>query len=246
MSAAIDASVELMEAISHLRLPVRADRRLQDLLDTNNNGALTDDERDELAELVEWSESISLLRARALRLFGEQTTEQIVHVGACRTGASIKSVAVAEVATGADEFQSFLQHIEVPKAKSSPPWFQDRRVLIGGGAAAVLVMLAVIFLLPPHGTLRVEILDPSVEMRLKGTPLTFQGDDLKAVSLQTGEKKLLVTRGDLCFETESFVFRKGKETRIKVELTDDKIVVKSDGKVIAELKHTPRHAVWHE
>jgi hypothetical protein len=74
MSATIDAPVELMEAIAHLRLPTRADRQLQDLMDANNNGALTDSERDELAELVEWSESISLLRARALHLLGEQPT----------------------------------------------------------------------------------------------------------------------------------------------------------------------------
>ena len=130
-----------MEAISQLRLPVRAVRRLQDLMDANKNGALTDDEHDELAELVEWSESISLLRARALRLLGEQATDVIIDLQARRTGASLNSVAVAEVATGADEFQNFLQHIEVPKAKS-PPWFQGRRVLFGGGAAAVLVMLA--------------------------------------------------------------------------------------------------------
>ena len=72
MSATLDAPVDLMKAIAHLRLPARANRQLQDLMDANNNGTLSDSERDVLAELVEWSESISLLRARALHLLGEQ------------------------------------------------------------------------------------------------------------------------------------------------------------------------------
>ena len=41
-------------------------------MDANNNGTLTVAEREQLASLVEWSESLSLLRARALRLLGEQ------------------------------------------------------------------------------------------------------------------------------------------------------------------------------
>lgn len=72
MSATIDAPVDLMKAIARLRLPPQADRHLQDLMDANNNGALTELQREALAELVEWSESISLLRARALHVLGEQ------------------------------------------------------------------------------------------------------------------------------------------------------------------------------
>ncbi|MDB5387917.1 MAG: hypothetical protein JWM11_3563 [Planctomycetaceae bacterium] len=72
MSAMIDAPVDLLEAIAHLRLPPHADRQLQDLMDANTNGVLTDSERDDLAALVEWSESVSLLRAQALHLLGEQ------------------------------------------------------------------------------------------------------------------------------------------------------------------------------
>ncbi|MFO1045092.1 MAG: SUMF1/EgtB/PvdO family nonheme iron enzyme [Planctomycetaceae bacterium] len=213
----------------------------------------------------------------------QTATDLLVDLQACRSGASIKAVTVAEVATGPDEFQNFLQHIEAPtegprggrsnpsmtgtktvarslasvttadetmssapvsetqrfrrpkiqKAKS-PPWFQDRRVQIGGAAAAVLVLLAVFLFQTPSGTLRVEILDPEVEMTVKGTNLKFHGSDLDPVSLKVGEKKLLVTRGDLTFPTESFEIKKGKETRIKVELVGDKLVVNSGGKMIGE------------
>ncbi len=214
----------------------------------------------------------------------QTAAELLVDLQACRTGTSIKAVTVAEVATGPDEFQNFLHHLESPtegprgnrtnpsvtgtktlsrpqvsvtsadetmsplpisetqrfqrpkiqKAKS-PPWFQDRRLQIAGGAAAVLVLLAAVFLFQtPNGTLRVEILDPDVEMTVKGTALKFHGTDLDPVSLKVGEKKLIVTRGDLTFPTESFEIKKGKETRVKVELIGEKLVVNSGGKVIAE------------
>jgi serine/threonine protein kinase/formylglycine-generating enzyme required for sulfatase activity len=214
----------------------------------------------------------------------QTATELIADLQSCRTGASIKAVTVAEVATGPDEFQNFLQHIDSPtegprgsrsnpsmtstktvarpqasmtsadetmspapasdtqrlrrpkvrKAKA-PPWFQDRRVQIGAAAAAVLVLLAAVFLFQtPNGTLRVEILDPDVEMTVKGTDLKFHGADLDPVSLKVGEKKLIVTRGDLTFPTESFEIKKGKETRVKVELIGDNLVVNGGGKVIAD------------
>ena len=121
------------------------------------------------------------------------------------------------------------------KSSASPPWWQDRRIQIVGGAAAMLLLLAVIFLFStPNGTLRVEILDPEVEMKVKGTELTFEGSNLDPVSLKAGEKKLQVTRGDLSFETEAFTLKKGTETRVKVELLGDNLVVNGGGKVIAE------------
>lgn len=54
-----------------MSLPKRADRRLQELMDRNNEGLLTPAEREELESLVEWSESVSLLRAEALHLLGK-------------------------------------------------------------------------------------------------------------------------------------------------------------------------------
>ena len=72
MSATIEAPVVLVESVALLRLPPIEDARLQELMDANNNGTLTVAEREQLASLVEWSESLSLLRARALRLLGEQ------------------------------------------------------------------------------------------------------------------------------------------------------------------------------
>ncbi len=68
MSSVIEAPIGMVEAVADLQLPPRADRRLQELMDRNNNGALTPEERDELESWVELSETIALVRAQALRV----------------------------------------------------------------------------------------------------------------------------------------------------------------------------------
>ena len=70
MSAVISAPVQMVEAVAALRLPAVSDRRLQSLMDRNNDGLLTADERDELQSLAELSETISLVRADALEVLG--------------------------------------------------------------------------------------------------------------------------------------------------------------------------------
>lgn len=74
MSTTVPAPLDLVEDVAALRLTPRSDRRLQILMDRNNDGALTPEERAELEELVEWSEALSLLRARALRVLGRSPT----------------------------------------------------------------------------------------------------------------------------------------------------------------------------
>lgn len=72
MNAVIQAPLDLMEAVASLRLPGKADEKLQELMARNNEGLLTLKEKEELEALVEWSENISLLRARALKLLGKK------------------------------------------------------------------------------------------------------------------------------------------------------------------------------
>ena len=216
----------------------------------------------------------------------QTATELIADLEACRTGATVKALVVAEVGTEADEFQDFLRQMESPtlgprgsqsspsmtgtktQARSrssitsmdetmergsvsdtqaprgrvrkgdkpqSPPWYQDLRVQIGGGVAAVLLLLAAIFLFgTPNGTLRVEILDPEVEVTVQGTTVTLKGADTQPVTLKAGEKKLLVTRGDLSFETDLFALKKGTETKVKVELLEEKLLATSGGRILGE------------
>jgi hypothetical protein len=70
MSAMIEAPRELLEELLELHFPPNVDARLQDLMDRNNEGQLSDEEKEDLAMFVELSEKMSLLRARAFRLLG--------------------------------------------------------------------------------------------------------------------------------------------------------------------------------
>jgi len=62
----------MVEAVASLRFPAVSDKRLQALMDRNNDGALTAEERDELESLAALSETISLVRADALAVLGRK------------------------------------------------------------------------------------------------------------------------------------------------------------------------------
>jgi hypothetical protein len=66
----VSAPTEWVESVSELRFPPRTNRRLQELMDRNTEGNLSEEDRDELASLVELSESLSLVRSQALILLG--------------------------------------------------------------------------------------------------------------------------------------------------------------------------------
>ena len=68
----IPAPPEWVESVGRLQFPARTERRMQSLMDRNNEGQLSENEREELESLVEMSESLSLIRAEALRLLGRQ------------------------------------------------------------------------------------------------------------------------------------------------------------------------------
>ena len=72
MGATVAAPLEWVEFVSGLRLPPRADERLQRLMDENTEGRLTEIEHEELEVLVELSEQLSLVRAQALQLLGRR------------------------------------------------------------------------------------------------------------------------------------------------------------------------------
>ena len=70
MPAVIEAPVVMVESVAALRFPPKADRRLQQLMDKNNDGSLSAAEREEMEALVELSETMAVVRAQALHLLG--------------------------------------------------------------------------------------------------------------------------------------------------------------------------------
>ena len=72
MSSTIDAPLEWVATVGNLRLPPKSNQRLQELMDRNNEGLLTEAEHADLESLVELSERLSLVRAEALHLLGRK------------------------------------------------------------------------------------------------------------------------------------------------------------------------------
>jgi hypothetical protein len=68
MGALVTVPREALEALESFRFPPQLDRRLQDLMDRNNEGQLSESERDELAGLADLSERMSLHRAQVHQL----------------------------------------------------------------------------------------------------------------------------------------------------------------------------------
>ena len=72
MNSVIAAPVDWIESVGDLRLPSKADHCMQQLMDRNNEGLLSETEREELEALTELSERLSLVRAKALQILGRQ------------------------------------------------------------------------------------------------------------------------------------------------------------------------------
>jgi hypothetical protein len=70
MGAEIPMPSDFVESLSRLRFPPESDSRLQELMTRNTEGALSPQEHHELQSLVELSEMLSLIRAKALMSLG--------------------------------------------------------------------------------------------------------------------------------------------------------------------------------
>ena len=72
MNLTVAAPVDWVEAVGNLHFPAKADHRLRELMDRNNEGLLQESEREELEALVELSEQLALVRGEALQILGKQ------------------------------------------------------------------------------------------------------------------------------------------------------------------------------
>ncbi len=76
LTAKVDLEIELPADLAKLRLPEGLDRRLQFLLDKQNQGtSLTDDEQAEAEGIVDLAELLTLLRLRASARTDSSTPE---------------------------------------------------------------------------------------------------------------------------------------------------------------------------
>ena len=113
-----------------------------------------------------------------------------------------------------------LQHV--------PTWYsRGRNVYLAlSGGFAVLLAVLVLYVPSKHGTIRVEIGDPQIQVAIKGTDIVFsQAGGPQDITLSPGDKTLVVKRGDFTFETNDFTLRKDETVAIRVQLLDGQVIV---------------------
>jgi len=64
--------VSFVDGLTNIRFSPAMNTRIQHLMDLNNEGKLSAEDREELESLVDWSEQISLVRAGAFQLMGKK------------------------------------------------------------------------------------------------------------------------------------------------------------------------------
>jgi hypothetical protein len=72
VNSTVAAPIDWVKAVGNLHFPAKADHRLQELMDRNNEGLLQPSEREELEALVELSEQLSVVRGEALQILSKQ------------------------------------------------------------------------------------------------------------------------------------------------------------------------------
>jgi hypothetical protein len=130
-------------------------------------------------------------------------------------------------------------HVAPPVAERG----RRRRWLQGLGTAGVLVSLLagyLVFIQTRAGTLRVEINDPDVEVRVKGETIVLKRGERKEARLKPGDHALLVRRGNLEFETRAFEVKHGDIVAVSVAVLDGEVQVQQRGEVIGRVPITAR------
>ena len=157
-----------------------------------------------------------------------------------------KDIQAGKVAPVGPQIEPSIEVIApAPKPDAKQPTAQGRisprrrnsGLLIGLAAttAAILVAGGIILLWEtPQGTVRIETSDPDTKVSFGGfnNGEILQGDKRYAIKLRKGDHAMHVQHGDLEFDTDKFVVKKGDTVTLKVELLPGKVQVLLEGKVI--------------
>jgi serine/threonine protein kinase len=119
-----------------------------------------------------------------------------------------------------------------------------RRLWILALAGGLLAAAALVVALwqAPQGTVRLDINDPDIQAAFDKNGPTVKGVDKHEVKLSVGEHTLHIKRGDLEFDTDKFMLKKGDTITLKVErFKDGKMQVVQGGKAIGGINVPPPH-----
>ena len=86
-----------------------------------------------------------------------------------------------------------------------------------------------------NGIVRIEINDPDIKVAFDKNGPTISGVDKQDIKLTPGEFGLHVKRGDLKFDTDKFILKRGETITLKIEwFKEGKLQVVQGDKVIGE------------
>ncbi len=107
-------------------------------------------------------------------------------------------------------------------------------VLTATVGLAAMLAIAIFYFKVGDTTIAVEIHDDQAEVTAAGDTLRITKHDKSgdAITVKPGEQTLHVTRGDLQFDTDSFVLRRGDKISVSVKVVGGELHVLRDGKVI--------------
>ena len=119
-----------------------------------------------------------------------------------------------------------------PPRKRRPVVFALVALMFGG-----LIALGgiVYYLQTNNGIVRIEINDPDIQVALGEKEMTFKGIDKHDIKIAPGTHGLRIKRGDLEFDTDKFLLRRGETITLKIEwFKEGKLQVVLGDKVIGE------------
>ena len=121
-----------------------------------------------------------------------------------------------------------------PQSRKDKAGKRSRALLaISFGLLGLLVAGAVYYWQTNNGTVRLEINDPDIKVVFDKNGPTISGVDKHDIKLTPGEFGLTVERGDLKFQTDKFILKRGETITLKIEwFKEGKLQVVQGDKVI--------------
>lgn len=101
--------------------------------------------------------------------------------------------------------------------------------LRGAALLAVLLCTVVFYIKTNHGYIRLEVLDPALNVSIQGEKITINGD--KPVVISTGPHQLSINIAGtpMAFDSKEFTINRGDDAVLKVALLGDRVEVSKDG-----------------
>lgn len=126
--------------------------------------------------------------------------------------------------------------VALPKTASPPRKVSRWPLMAVAGALIPLAICGIVFFLQtPKGTIRVEVDDPAIAVSLKGEDLTIAGVGVEESRIAAGDHALVVTRGDLTFETKTFSLKRNDRVVVHATLIDGVVRIDADGSEIGRV-----------